>query len=101
MGRSGSPPNKVTSFAFKDGRFANVAFDSGSSAGVPTLLVDSLGAVWVGTRDGLWTLRGDRLSRVGRGTLDAQVTAILKRRDGSCGRAPLARECSGLRVTVR
>ena len=47
------------------------------------LFVDSAGAVWVGTPDGLWTVRRDTLVRVGRGTLDARVTAIVQRRDGS------------------
>ena len=68
---------------FRDGRFTNVAFERGNTGSVPTLVVDSLGAVWVGTSDGLWTLRRDRLERVGRGTIDAPVTAILYRRDGS------------------
>jgi signal transduction histidine kinase/ligand-binding sensor domain-containing protein/CheY-like chemotaxis protein/AraC-like DNA-binding protein len=39
--------------------------------------------VWVGTPDGLWTVQRDRLVRVGRGTLDARVTAVTQRRDGS------------------
>jgi signal transduction histidine kinase/ligand-binding sensor domain-containing protein/CheY-like chemotaxis protein len=69
---------------FRDGHFTNVAFEGGkASAGVGTLMVDSLGGVWVGTPDGLWTVRRDRLYRVGRGTLDARVTALLQRRDGS------------------
>ena len=68
---------------FRNGRFTNIAFESGSSGGIPILLADSLGAVWVGTQAGLWTLRRDRLERVGRGTLDAPVTAMLQRRDGS------------------
>src|SRR6478672_6336982 len=68
---------------FRDGRFTNIAFESGKPAGVPILLVDSLGVVWVATQEGLWMLRRDRLERVGRGTLDAPVTTILQRRDRS------------------
>jgi signal transduction histidine kinase/AraC-like DNA-binding protein/streptogramin lyase len=69
---------------FRDGRFTNVAFETGKpSPGLAVLLVDSLGTVWVGTPDGLWTVQRDRLVRIGRGTLDARVTAIVQRRDGS------------------
>jgi signal transduction histidine kinase/ligand-binding sensor domain-containing protein/AraC-like DNA-binding protein/ActR/RegA family two-component response regulator len=69
---------------FRDGRFTNVAFESGKPSPSPALLfVDSLGTVWVGTPEGLWTAQRDRLVRVGRGTLDARVTAITQRRDGS------------------
>ena len=68
---------------FRGGRFTNVAFETGKPQGVPALLVDSAGAVWVGTNDGLWTVRRDTLVRVGRGTLDASVTSIVQRRDGS------------------
>jgi signal transduction histidine kinase/ligand-binding sensor domain-containing protein/CheY-like chemotaxis protein len=69
---------------FRDGRFTNVAFESGkASEGLGTLFVDSTGGVWVGTAEGLATVRGDVLVRVGRGTLDARVTSILQRRDGS------------------
>jgi signal transduction histidine kinase/ligand-binding sensor domain-containing protein/CheY-like chemotaxis protein len=69
---------------FRDGRFANIAFESERPAGaLPVLVVDSLGTVWVGTPEGLWTLQRDRLARVGRGTLDVTVTTILPRRDGS------------------
>ena len=69
---------------FRDGRFTNIAFDDAEpTRSLPTLLVDSLGGVWVGTADGLWTVRGDRLTRVGRGVLDAPVTSIVQRRDGS------------------
>jgi signal transduction histidine kinase/ligand-binding sensor domain-containing protein len=69
---------------FRDGRFANIAFEGAAPGGGPaTLFVDSLGVVWAGTGDGLWTVRGDRLTRVGRGLLDAGVTAILQRRDGA------------------
>jgi len=69
---------------FRDGRFTNVAFERGKPSTSPAaLFVDSLGAVWVGTPEGLWTVQGDRLVRVGRGTLDARVTTITQRRDGS------------------
>ena len=69
---------------FHDGRFTNVAFETGKPSPSPAaLFVDSLGAVWVGTPDGLWTVQGDRLVRVGRGTLDARVTTIMQRRGGS------------------
>jgi ligand-binding sensor domain-containing protein len=69
---------------FRDGRFTNVAFETGKpGAGIPTLFVDAAGGVWVGTNDGLWTARRDRLVRVGRGMLDAPVTSIVQRRDGS------------------
>jgi len=69
---------------FRDGRFTNIAFETGKpSPAIATLYVDSLGGVWVGTPDGLWTVQGDRLVRVGRGTLDARVTTIMQRRDGS------------------
>jgi signal transduction histidine kinase/ligand-binding sensor domain-containing protein len=69
---------------FRDGRFTNVAFETGKpGAGIPTLFVDAVGGVWVGTNDGLWTARRDRLVRVGRGMLDAPVTSIVQRRDGS------------------
>ena len=69
---------------FRDGRFTNVAFETGKpSPSLAALFVDSLGTVWVGTPDGLWTLQADRLVRVGRGTLDARVTTIAQRRDGS------------------
>ncbi|MEP6917528.1 MAG: two-component regulator propeller domain-containing protein, partial [Acidobacteriota bacterium] len=69
---------------FRDGRFTNVPVENGKSgAGLATLFVDSAGAVWVGTPEGLWTVRRDTLVRVGRGTLDARVTSILQRRDGS------------------
>jgi len=69
---------------FGDGRFIHIPFESGKLPGVvPALFVDSSGAVWVGTPEGLWTLRRDRLVRVGAGTLDATVTAISQRRDGS------------------
>ena len=69
---------------FRDGRFTNVAFETGKPSPSPAaLFVDSLGTVWVGTPDGLWTVQADRLVRVGRGTLDARVTTIAQRRDGS------------------
>src|SRR5829696_6906090 len=68
---------------FRDGRFTNIAFEGGTAGGIPKLFVDTLGAVWVGTRDGLWTLRHDRLEQIGRGTVDAPVTAFLQRRDGT------------------
>src|SRR6185503_10750047 len=51
---------------FRDGRFTNVAFETGKRSPSPAILfVDSLGAVWVGTPDGLWTVQRDRLVRVG------------------------------------
>jgi signal transduction histidine kinase/CheY-like chemotaxis protein len=69
---------------FRDGRFTNIAFETGKpSPGIAVLFVDSLGTAWVGTPDGLWTVQRDRLIRVGRGTLGARVTAITRRRDGS------------------
>jgi signal transduction histidine kinase/ligand-binding sensor domain-containing protein/CheY-like chemotaxis protein/AraC-like DNA-binding protein len=67
---------------FRNGQFTNVAFENGNPEAVPTLFVDSSGGVWVGTSEGLWTVRHDRLERVGRGTLDARVTTIMQRRDG-------------------
>lgn len=68
---------------FHGGRFTNIPFENGKPAqGLATLFVDSLGGVWLGTPDGLWTVRRDSLTRVGRGTLDARVTAITERRDG-------------------
>ena len=69
---------------FGDGRFTNIPFDDGKlPGGLPTLFVDWLGGVWVGTPEGLWTVRRDRLVRVGAGTLDARVSAITQRRNGS------------------
>ena len=69
---------------FRAGRFANVTFEGGTRGrGGTRLLVDAAGAAWVGTPEGLWTEKGDRLVRVGRGTLDAPVTALVQRRDGS------------------
>jgi len=69
---------------FRDGRFRNIPFENGKPGGeLPSILVDSLGAVWVGTPEGLWTVRSDRLVRVGRGRIDSRVTAITRRRDGS------------------
>ena len=69
---------------FRDGRFTSIPFENGKvPGGLAVLFVDSSGAVWVGTPEGLWTVRRDRLNRVGRGTLDARVTAIAQRRDGS------------------
>ena len=69
---------------FRDGEFTNIPFVGGSS-GVDgaTLHEDSAGGVWVGTAEGLWTLRGDQLVRVGRGTIDARVSVLLRRRDGT------------------
>ena len=46
---------------FRDGRFTNIAFESGKPQGMPILFVDSAGVVWVGTHEGLWTVRRDRL----------------------------------------
>src|SRR5687768_306629 len=41
---------------FRDGRFTNVAFEAAKPRQGPgTLFVDSAGAVWVGTSEGLWT----------------------------------------------
>jgi signal transduction histidine kinase/ligand-binding sensor domain-containing protein/CheY-like chemotaxis protein len=68
---------------FRDGRFTNIAFETAKQQRYPILVVDSAGTVWVGTNGGLWTVRGDRLIRVGQGTLDAPATAMLRRRDGS------------------
>ena len=68
---------------FRDGRFTNIPFENGKlPGGIPILLVDSLG-VWVGTPEGLWTVRRDRLVPVGAGTFDGRVTAVMRRRDGS------------------
>ena len=69
---------------FRDGEFTSIGFEGGSR-GVNFALLneDSLGGIWVGTAEGLWKLRGNRLVRVGRGTLDANVTALLVRRDGT------------------
>ena len=64
-------------------RFTTLAFDGRPAHGLVALLVDGAGTAWVGTPDGLWMARGDRLVRIGRGTLDARVTAIVQRRDGS------------------
>jgi signal transduction histidine kinase/ligand-binding sensor domain-containing protein/DNA-binding response OmpR family regulator len=69
---------------FRDGRFTNVAFDGGGSAGnVVNLFEDSSGGIWAGDANGLWRLERDRLVRVGKGTLDARVTSIVQRKDGS------------------
>src|SRR5262245_1871732 len=47
---------------FRDGRFTNVAFETGKpSRDIAILFADSLGGVWVGTPDGLWTSERDRL----------------------------------------
>src|SRR6476646_8310253 len=69
---------------FHDGTFTNYRFDNGHLAdGDVQLLVDSAGTVWVGEKQGLWSVRGESLVRVGRGTLDAPVTSIVQRRDGT------------------
>ncbi|MBC7894668.1 MAG: helix-turn-helix domain-containing protein [Cytophagaceae bacterium] len=69
---------------FHEGRFANVAFEGGTAGqGLVVLVEDSAGTIWVGNPEGLWAVRGDRLVRVGRGALDARVTAIVQRRDGT------------------
>ena len=69
---------------FRDGTFTNYPFENAQSAeGDVQLFVDSAGNVWVGAKRGLWSLRGDRLVQVGRGTLDATVASIVERRDGS------------------
>jgi signal transduction histidine kinase/ligand-binding sensor domain-containing protein/DNA-binding response OmpR family regulator len=69
---------------FRDGRFTNVAFDRGGPSGyVVTLFEDSSGAIWAGDAHGLWRFERDRLVRVGKGTLDARVSSIVQRKDGS------------------
>ena len=69
---------------FRDARFTNIAFEnSAARQGVAKLLVDSAGAVWVGTEKGLWTVQRDTLVRVGPETLNARVSALVQRRDGS------------------
>jgi signal transduction histidine kinase/CheY-like chemotaxis protein len=69
---------------FRAGRFTNVVFENRNpNTGLAILFVDSAGVVWVGTPEGLWTVRRDALVRVGRGTLDARVSAFVQRRDGS------------------
>src|SRR5262245_28798215 len=69
---------------FRDGVFTNYPFVNAQSAeGDVQLLVDSTSTVWVGDAHGLWWVRGDRVVPVGRGTIDAPVTCIMQRRDGS------------------
>ena len=69
---------------FRDGRFVNIPFETGrTGGGLAPLIEDSAGGIWVGSAEGLWTVRRDTLVRIGRGTLDARVTAILQRRDRS------------------
>ncbi|MFL5438785.1 MAG: two-component regulator propeller domain-containing protein [Myxococcales bacterium] len=69
---------------FRDGRFTSVPFENAKAAqGLGTLFVDSAGTVWVGTSEGLWTVRRDTLVRVAPGTLDARVTSFVERGDGS------------------
>lgn len=69
---------------FRDGKFKNIPFENGRpGADLPFILVDTVAGVWVGTPEGLWTVSGDRLVRVGRGKIDSRVTAIRRRRDGS------------------
>jgi signal transduction histidine kinase/ligand-binding sensor domain-containing protein/CheY-like chemotaxis protein len=69
---------------FRGGRFTNVPFEARiPGQGLAMLFVDSAGAVWAGTSDGLWTVRRDTLIRVGKGTLEARVTSFLGRRDGT------------------
>jgi len=67
---------------FHAGRFSNIAFQ-GVKASQGTLSIDSAGTVWVGTAEGLWKVQRDSLVRVGRGTLDARVSGLLRRRDGT------------------
>ena len=60
---------------FRDGTFTNYPFENAKSAeGDVQILVDSAGTVWVGETHGLWSVRGDRVVPVGRGTLDARVS---------------------------
>lgn len=69
---------------FRAGRFTHFAYPPGTSIeGVGTMFVDSGGAPWVSAPNGLWTVRRDTLVQVGAGILDARVSAILRRRDGS------------------
>jgi signal transduction histidine kinase/ligand-binding sensor domain-containing protein/CheY-like chemotaxis protein len=69
---------------FRDGRFRNIPFETGKTAGgLAPVVEDAAGGIWVGSPGGLWTVRRDTLVRIGRGTLDARVSAILQRRDGS------------------
>jgi signal transduction histidine kinase/ligand-binding sensor domain-containing protein/CheY-like chemotaxis protein len=68
---------------FRAGRFTNIQFDNAKQRSVPLIFIDSAGVVWVGTNDGLWTVQRERLVRVGAGTLDAPVTAIVQRLDSS------------------
>ena len=56
------------------------------------MLVDSAGTVWVGTGEGLWTVRRDTLVRVGVETLNAPVTAASLRKAGVRAVAWLAGE---------
>src|SRR5262245_32754646 len=89
---------------FRDGTFTNFPFENAQSAEADVqLLVDSTGAVWVGDGHGLWSVRGDRVVPVGRGTLDAPVTSLVQRRDGSLwvgtSRAGVFRVTGDSRVT--
>ncbi len=69
---------------FQSGRFSNISFENEKPAPGPVqLLVDSAGTGWAGTAEGMWKVRGDTAARVGRGTLDARVTALIQRRDKS------------------
>ena len=69
---------------FRAGRFTNLGFEQARPRDrFEKLLVDSAGRVWVGTTHGLWRVEGDRVVSVARGTLDADVTALVQRRDGS------------------
>lgn len=97
----GLPSNRITNLAetedgalwltteqgrivrFQTGRFTEIPFDSGREDGPAILLKGIAGTVSVGTPEGLWAVKGDRLERVGRGTLDAPVSALAQRRDGS------------------
>jgi len=66
------------------GRFTKLAFEQGTPRElVATLLVDSAGTVWVGTTQGVWALRGDRLVPVARETVQGHVWSMVQRRDGT------------------
>ncbi|HUQ82024.1 MAG TPA: two-component regulator propeller domain-containing protein, partial [Gemmatimonadaceae bacterium] len=69
---------------FRNGRFTNIAYEGPAPGeGVVLLSADSAGAIWAGTLKGLWTVRGDVLVRVAKETIDAPVTALVTRRDGT------------------
>ena len=74
---------------FRDGRFTNVAFENGKPREGVADAARRLGGRRLGRDDamGLWTVRRDRLVRVGAGTLDARVTLHRP----AAGRKPLGR----------